>query len=72
MDQEIYDHLLEAFPDFGPEKLLNEDEMKSKSGKEKWRNFLMRYEKKVGMNFLVWVEMVKCGGGIDYREIKIG
>jgi len=53
MDQEIYDHLLETFPDFDPKKLLNEDEMKSKSGKEKWRKFLMRYEKKVGMNFLI-------------------
>ncbi|RPA92582.1 DUF757-domain-containing protein [Choiromyces venosus 120613-1] len=47
MDQEIYDHLLQAFPDFDPKKPLVEDEMKSESGKEKWRNFLMKYEKKV-------------------------
>ncbi|PUU73680.1 polysaccharide biosynthesis-domain-containing protein [Tuber borchii] len=47
IDQEIYDHLLETFPDFDPKELLNEDEMKSKSGKEKWRSFLMRYEKRV-------------------------
>ncbi|CUS08601.1 unnamed protein product [Tuber aestivum] len=47
MDQEIYDHLLETFPDFDPGKQLNEEEMKSKSGKEKWRNFLIKYEKRV-------------------------
>ncbi|PWW76694.1 DUF757-domain-containing protein [Tuber magnatum] len=47
MDQEIYDHLLETFPDFDPKKQLNEEEMKSKSGKEKWRSFLMKYDKRV-------------------------
>ncbi|KAG0639520.1 polysaccharide biosynthesis-domain-containing protein [Tuber brumale] len=47
MDQEIYDHLFETFPDFDPKKSLSEDEMKSKAGKEKWRNFLMKYERRV-------------------------
>lgn len=47
MDQEIYDHLKEVFPDFNSAIPLNEDEMKSEVGKEKWRLFMTKYEKKV-------------------------
>jgi len=47
IDQEIYDHLKADFPDFDPSKTINEDEMKSKTGKERWRKFMMAYEKKV-------------------------
>lgn len=47
LDDEIYDHLMETFPDFDPAATINEDEMKSKAGKDKWRPFLMAYEKKV-------------------------
>lgn len=47
IDQEIYDHLMETFPDFDPAKTINEDEMKSKAGKDKWRPFMMAYEKKI-------------------------
>ncbi|KAL7265994.1 hypothetical protein RUND412_011475 [Rhizina undulata] len=46
-DDEIYNHLLEAFPDFDASKPLDEDAMKSKEGKEKWRAFMMKYEKTV-------------------------
>lgn len=49
MDQEIYDHLMEVFPEFNPETPLNEDEMKSKVGKDKWREFMMKYDKRVGL-----------------------
>lgn len=35
------------FPDFDPAKEIDEDEMKSKAGKEKWRAFMMTYEKTV-------------------------
>jgi hypothetical protein len=45
MDDEIMDHLKKDFPDFDPAVPLNEDEMKSKEGKERWRNFCMVYEK---------------------------
>ncbi|KAL2202955.1 DUF757 domain-containing protein [Sarocladium strictum] len=45
MDDEIYAHLQEAFPEFDPEKTIDEDEMKSKSGKQRWRDFMMQYEK---------------------------
>jgi Polysaccharide biosynthesis len=45
MDDEILDHLKRVIPDFDPAAEINEDEMKSKEGKEKWRNFCMVYEK---------------------------
>lgn len=47
MDQEIYDHLMETFPDFDPAATIDEDKMKSKEGKDKWRPFMMSYEKKI-------------------------
>jgi hypothetical protein len=45
MDDQIFNHLMKDFPDFDPAKELNEDEMKSKEGKERWRNFCVTYEK---------------------------
>lgn len=39
--------LHKAFPDFDPAKPLDEDEIKSPEGKEKWRNFMMAYSKKI-------------------------
>ena len=45
MDDEILEHFKKEFPDFGTGLEINEDEMKSKEGKEKWRNFCMVYEK---------------------------
>lgn len=47
MDDEIYEHFMREFPDFDPSATINEDEMKSKAGKEKWRKFMMEYEKKI-------------------------
>lgn len=46
-DDEILEHLKEAFPEFDPAETIDEDKMKSKAGKERWRNFMMKYEKKV-------------------------
>ena len=46
-DDEIMEHLKEAFPEFDPAETIDEDKMKSKVGKERWRNFMMKYEKKV-------------------------
>lgn len=46
-DHEIYDHLTQDFPDFDPAATIDEDAMKSKAGKERWRKFLMKYEKTV-------------------------
>ncbi|KAK5014176.1 hypothetical protein LTR60_003493 [Cryomyces antarcticus] len=47
LDDEIYEHFKKEFPDFDPTATIDEDQMKSKEGKEKWRNFMMPYEKKV-------------------------
>lgn len=45
MDDEILQHLHESFPEFDPAETLDEDKMKSKESKERWRNFMMVYEK---------------------------
>ncbi|KAH0559325.1 hypothetical protein GP486_004164 [Trichoglossum hirsutum] len=47
MDDDIYEHLKTEFPEFDPTETIDEDKMKSKSGKERWRKFMMAYEKKV-------------------------
>lgn len=47
MDDEIYTHFKETFPDFDPAATVDEDKMKSKEGKEVWRNFMNQYEKKI-------------------------
>ena len=47
MDDEILEHLHKEFPDFDPKETIDENKMKSKEGKERWRNFMMAYEKKV-------------------------
>ncbi|KAJ8083448.1 hypothetical protein AAF712_011888 [Marasmius tenuissimus] len=52
LDDEIYEDTMSTFPELAEpphEKLtkLDEDWMKSPDGKEKWREFINRYEKKV-------------------------
>jgi hypothetical protein len=47
LDDEIYEHFKKDFPDFDPKATIDEEEMKSKDGKERWRKFIMAYEKKV-------------------------
>ena len=47
LDDEIYEHFKKEFPEFDPKATINEDEMKSKEGKERWRNFINAYDKKV-------------------------
>ncbi|KAK4225425.1 putative polysaccharide biosynthesis protein [Podospora fimiseda] len=47
IDDDIIEHLKKDFPEFDPAATIDENEMKSKSGKERWRNFMMAYEKKV-------------------------
>ena len=47
LDDEIYEHLQTDFPGFDPAATISEDEMKSKEGKERWRKFMMAYEKRV-------------------------
>lgn len=47
MDNEILEHFKKDFPDFDIRGTVNEDEMKSKAGKERWRNFMKEYENKI-------------------------
>ena len=47
IDDDILEHLKRDFPEFDPAETIDEDAMKSKEGKERWRNFMMAYEKKV-------------------------
>lgn len=50
-DDEIYDHLVTAFPEFLEDlnngKVINEEKMKSVEGKKRWREFINTYEKTV-------------------------
>lgn len=66
MDDEIYDHLKSEFPDFDPAATINEDEMKSKSGKERWRKFMMAYDGKVDdYNFGT---MLRTSPKVEYEQ----
>jgi hypothetical protein len=66
LDDEIYTHLMLEFPEFDPAATVNEDEMKSKSGKERWRKFMMAYEKRIDdYNFGT---MVRNSHKVEYEE----
>jgi hypothetical protein len=45
MDDDILAHLHAEFPEFDPAVTIDEEEMKSPTGKERWRKFMMVYEK---------------------------
>jgi len=47
IDDEIYEHFNREFPGYDVEGNVDEEQMKSKEGKEKWRKFMNAYEKKV-------------------------
>jgi hypothetical protein len=50
LDDEIYDHFIKDFPEYdsaGAVAEINEDDMKSPKGKERWRKFMNTYEKTV-------------------------
>ncbi|KAF1934363.1 DUF757-domain-containing protein [Didymella exigua CBS 183.55] len=66
IDDEIYEHFQKDFPDWDATATINEDEMKSKAGKEKWRNFINQYETKVeDYNFGA---MVRASSKTDYTQ----
>lgn len=66
MDDEIYRDFQKVFPEFDPAATINEDEMKSKAGKEKWRNWMMQYEKKIDdFNFGT---MLRASPKVEYTE----
>ncbi|OMJ24775.1 Protein PBDC1 [Smittium culicis] len=47
VDDEIYKEFRELFPDMNIEFLNEVEDFKSPAMKEKWRNFITKYEKKV-------------------------
>ena len=66
VDDEIFEHFQREFPDFDPAETIDEDKMKSKEGKEKWRNFMMIYEKTIGdFNFGT---MLRSNPKFEYGE----
>lgn len=66
IDDDIYEHLKRDFPEFDPAETIDENEMKSKSGKERWRNFMMAYEKKV--NDYNFGTMLRSNPKFEYGE----
>ncbi|GAQ08037.1 alpha-factor-transporting ATPase [Aspergillus lentulus] len=66
MDDDIYEHFKREFPDFDPAAPINEDSMKSKEGKEKWRKFINEYEKKISdYNFGT---ILRVSPGVEYDQ----
>ena len=66
MDDEIHEHFKKEFPEFSPKETIDEDKMKSKEGKERWREFMMAYEKKVeDYNFGT---MLRANSKFEYGE----
>ena len=47
LDQEIYEHFQKEFPEVDVSRIIDEDAMKSKAGKERWRKFMQAYENRV-------------------------
>ena len=47
IDDEVYQHFKRDFPEIDVSKDIDEDAMKSKEGKERWRKFFEAYEKRV-------------------------
>jgi len=47
LDKEIYEHFQKDFPEVDVSQVIDEDAMKSKAGKEKWRKFMQAYETEV-------------------------
>ncbi|USW48441.1 hypothetical protein Slin15195_G017600 [Septoria linicola] len=65
-DDDILAHFNKDFPDFDLKATINEDDMKSKAGKEKWRNFINVYEGKIDdYNFGA---MVRANPAFEYGE----
>ena len=66
LDDEIHAHLQKDFPDFNPAEVVDEDKMKSKEGKERWRNFMMEYEKTVAD--YSFGTMMRLGPKMEYGQ----
>jgi Polysaccharide biosynthesis len=47
IDDEIFEHFKKDFPDIDVSETIDEDKMKSKEGKERWRKFMEAYSERV-------------------------
>lgn len=66
MDDEIYESFKAEFPEFDPAATINEDSMKSKAGKEKWRNWVNQFEKKIDdFNFGT---IIRSRADVEYEQ----
>ncbi|KAI4145984.1 MAG: hypothetical protein LQ340_006090 [Diploschistes diacapsis] len=66
IDNEILEHFQKDFPDVDVAETINEDNMKSKEGKERWRKFMMTYEKRIDdYNFGT---MLRSNSKCEYTE----
>lgn len=66
MDDEIYEHFKKEFPDFDPAETVDEDKMKSKEGKEKWRNFMNQYDGKI--NDFNFGTIIRNNPKVEYEQ----
>ncbi|KAL5362076.1 putative polysaccharide biosynthesis protein [Aspergillus floccosus] len=66
MDDEIHEHFMKEFPDFDPAATIDEDQMKSKEGKEKWRNWINQYEGKI--NDFNFGTMLRSSPKVEYDK----
>jgi hypothetical protein len=64
IDDEIHEHFKKEFPDFDPAATIDEDKMKSKEGKEKWRNWINQYEGKI--NDFNFGTMLRSSPHVEY------
>ncbi|RHZ46293.1 hypothetical protein Glove_627g24 [Diversispora epigaea] len=65
IDDEIYEDFKKSFPDFAVD-VINEDVMKSDEGKISWREWIMKYEKKV--NDYNFGTLLRKNASSDYTE----
>ncbi|TFK52838.1 DUF757-domain-containing protein [Heliocybe sulcata] len=73
LDDEIFDHVMKDFPELAQEPhekitKIDEEWMKSKEGKERWRKFIEAYEKKVkDYNF---GSLIRTDAREEYAELN--
>ncbi|MCJ1327637.1 hypothetical protein MMC10_004308 [Thelotrema lepadinum] len=66
IDNDILEHFQKDFPEIDVAETIDEEKMKSKEGKERWRKFMMSYEKKIDdYNFGT---MLRSNAKFEYGE----
>ncbi len=65
VDDSLYKHFREVFPDFNVHK-IDEEAMKNEKSKEHWRPFLMQYEKDSGIQDFNFGTLLRLDSTQDY------